>query len=429
MNQTLKAILAYIPVVALIIVILSQPFVYGEIERWALIVFFVSFALDYLLNQRYRTFVWIRDKWTFVAFIVFFLMLYLWNIGGEQPRYFLKIVEPRLPYLGFGIIGILGLNDKFRLRYFAYAVIASVVLMVLFLLVKTDFHPFEMCGETILFNLMRRQYINSHMLVNMYFNLALICVAYIVLNRHIAHSAKILSGIGGCVAAFALLISEGRTGLLTSLVIVAIVLTIIVWRWKKWMLLPLYIVLLASFGVVFHFNQRMQRIVQVDDPRLVIWRLSVDLIKERPLLGYGPTEARRQFVERGLQDEEFCRRYADSYFHMPIVVDGRPDKFAMHPHNAYLETVLQFGVVGLVVLLLTVLLPLIFTPTYRRLFIGLTVLAFCLQGLFESIGPQLSALSYSIWICLWLQGSGSSHSISGTTASTPSESAADDSVQ
>ena len=429
MNQTFRTILAYIPVVALIIVILSQPFVYGEIERWALIVFFVSFALDYCVNRRYRTFAWTRDKWVFVAFIVFFLMIYLWNIGGEQPRYFLKIIEQRLPYLGFGIIGILGLNDKFRLRYFAYAVIASVVLMVLFLLVKTDFQPFEMCGETILFNIMRRQYINSHMLVNMYFNLALICVAYIVLNRHIGFSAKILSGIGGCVAAFALLISEGRTGLLTSFLIVAIVLTIIVWRWKKWLLLPLYIVLFATFGVVFHFNQRMQRIVQVDDPRLVIWRLSVDLIKERPLLGYGPVEARRQFVERGLQDEEFCRRYADSYFHLPIVVDGSPDKFAMHPHNAYLETILQFGVVGLVVLLLTVLLPLIFTPTSRRLFIGLAVLAFCLQGMFESIGPQLSALSYSIWICLWLQGRGLSQSISGTNASTPSESAADDSAQ
>ena len=109
MNQTLRTILAYIPVVALIIVILSQPFVYGEIERWALIVFFVSFALDYFVNRRYRTFAWTRDKWVFVAFIVFFLMIYLWNIGGEQPRYFLKIIEQRLPYLGFGIIGILGL--------------------------------------------------------------------------------------------------------------------------------------------------------------------------------------------------------------------------------------------------------------------------------------------------------------------------------
>ncbi|MGN0186280.1 MAG: O-antigen ligase family protein [Paludibacteraceae bacterium] len=428
MKQSLKSIIAYIPVVALIMVVLSQPFIYGEIERWALITFFVSLALDYLLNQRYRTFVWTREKWTFVAFIVFFLMIYLWNIGGAQPRYFLKMVETRLPYLGFGIIGILGLNDKFRLRYFAYAVIASAVLMVLFLLFKTNFHPFEMCGDTVLFNIMRRQYINSHMLVNLYFNSALICVAYILLNRHIVRGAKIVSGISGVIVAFALLISEGRTGLLTSFLIVAVVLTIIVWRWKKWMVLPLYLVLLTTFGVVFHLNQRMQRITQVDDPRLVIWRLSADMIKERPLLGYGPVEARSQFVERGLQDEEFCRRYADSYFHMPIIVDGSPDKFAMHPHNAYMETMLQFGVVGLIVLLLTVLLPLIFAPPSRRLFIALTVLAFCMQGMFESIGPQLSSLSYSIWICLWLQGRGSSQGIIETNASTQSEYAADGSV-
>ncbi len=398
----LKTILAYLPVVSLLAVVCTLPFYYGNVLRWSLISFFFTFLLDYAVNQRYNAFTWNAGKWTFFVFICFFLMTYLWNIGGETSYHFLRVVNYRLPYLGFGVVGILGLNDKFRLRYFIYAALLTSVLIILFLLFQTQFNPFERVGESNLFNQVRVRYINSHMIANNYFNLTLIGVAYLLLNKTIAWRAKIAIALAGLLVYFAVFISEGRSGQLASFLIVSFVSTFAIWRWKKWLLLPLFFALALLATSLFYVNPRIERAVSQGDERFVLWRVAVELIVEKPICGYGISAAREKYVETGLNDSEFCERYANSYFLHAQNLGHTPDVYSMSPHNAYLDTWLQNGILGVLVLFASFILPL-FYPTCNRLFLLLIVMVFALQCMFDTIGTHLSALAYTMWICLWCQ--------------------------
>ena len=69
-------------------------------------------------------------------------------------------------------------------------------------------------------------------------------------------------------------------------------------------------------------------------PRLMLWRDSLKMVRERPVLGYGPDTFAREFPR--FQSVEFARAY--------------PDSSHESPHNILLDAAVEQGIAGLLVL-------------------------------------------------------------------------------
>jgi O-antigen ligase len=144
-------------------------------------------------------------------------------------------------------------------------------------------------------------------------------------------------------ASFAIMLGQaltgGRTGYLTWIMIGIVFAAI---RWRK-LLLIIPIVLSVVLTLVPAVRERMLQGIGQDDGtemneyemtsgRNLAWPYVIDGIKEAPVLGHG----RQAMATTGIRD----RLWAELRESFP------------HPHNAYLETLLDNGIIGLVVVLL-----------------------------------------------------------------------------
>jgi O-antigen ligase len=118
-------------------------------------------------------------------------------------------------------------------------------------------------------------------------------------------------------------------------------------------------------------------------------------------LGYGVCSSRLEFVERGLKDEDFYNSYAQ-YLQQDFIKKGKPvDMSVMHPHNALLETWIQFGIVGVLILCVLIVLSLTMHLGKYQLFLNLCIFAFLLQSIFESLGNELKPIYLCLLVLLW----------------------------
>ena len=98
-----------------------------------------------------------------------------------------------------------------------------------------------------------------------------------------------------------------------------------------------------------------------------MWSAVSDLIKERPLLGYGIKGGRIATLQR----------YKDDGFTIGVTGD-------YHAHNQYLESTLMAGIPG-ILLLLTMMFALLRKAfTTKNFLLLLTVVHFMTQSVFES---------------------------------------------
>lgn len=101
--------------------------------------------------------------------------------------------------------------------------------------------------------------------------------------------------------------------------------------------------------------------------RLYMWKTVSELIKERPVFGYGIRGGRFATL----------KRYEDDGFEMGVKGD-------YHGHNQYLESMLMAGIPGLMLLLSMIFSVLRRAFTARNFLLLLTVIHFMSQSVFES---------------------------------------------
>lgn len=120
------------------------------------------------------------------------------------------------------------------------------------------------------------------------------------------------------------------------------------------------------------------------ESRLIMWRISMQQLKETPFgLGTGNVDAALQYRMRknGL-DAEFVAKNLNS-------------------HNQYLQTGLETGVLGLIVLVLVILLLTWKAIKEKNLFLFALVLSFAFNCLFESmLQRQSGVVFYVVLFCL-----------------------------
>lgn len=109
-------------------------------------------------------------------------------------------------------------------------------------------------------------------------------------------------------------------------------------RRHKWVLIPGAVALIALFALMFNYRSESAK------ARLLIWRVSAEMVAERPLTGHGVGQFNRRYM---LYQARYFAQHPDSQLLM--VADN-----AAYPYNEFLHAALEQGLIGAAILLLLI---------------------------------------------------------------------------
>lgn len=378
--------------------IATLPFFFGKPQLISLYIAATFYLLDLFVNKRWKEFSWSKNKIAYILFVALFLMIPLRALFDDyHSRQLSTCVDRYLPFLIFGLIGIIGFAKKIQIKYVAWTmqlVVLYIFIKVLYITCGLDYEGFDEWIK--LFTYIQHIKINSHMVVNMYLNFTLIISAYTLLHINLSKTLQYTTLLCMIIIVFLIIVSNGRAGviglLLNSFILISYYL---LKKNKKHFAYFAIIYSIIAIGVIAN-KDKFHSPSMSDNPRLHIWSLCTDMIKERPIWGYGICSARKEFVERGLNSEDFYSHYA-----IEIVTDAKlknkePDFNVMHPHNAFLEVWMQVGILGVLLLIATLFSITQLKLGIKQLYLNLCLLAFLVQMMFESFGSHLQPL----YLCL-----------------------------
>ncbi len=399
----LPSIVSYLPIIGIMLLIAVLPFHYGWVQRFALYWLAFTYPLDYILNLRWKGWHWTREKWVYVAMILFFLITPIRQLFDSTPptSYYWGQIDARIAFFVVGLVGIFGISDKLCPRHVGYVMLATSATIFAYILCSV-WQPFASYIDFLIqFNSWRREYISSHMLLNLYMNLSLVFGFYI-LSCTLPRLVKWVVGLAMLVVFTGLMFSEGRTGFVSSLCMVPVLLcyTVALHSKKMAILICLITCLAGAFAIDCH--QRISVNKLVDEPRWVIWHFSIDMAKECPFFGYGLSTLSEEYVHRAYEDEMMNEHYINGVLaHSPFDVVPRT-MGCIHPHNALLALQLEVGFIGPLLYLAIFLLAGLFSSKHCRIYVWCCVFVILIQSMFEPLGNHLLSIQIALVLGVWL---------------------------
>jgi len=134
-----KQILNYINLIGCILISIRALFYNIEIPYLlnfgGLYLFFITWIIEFFVEKRWTN--WHCDKTTiyFIVLISFFLLSLLYA-PFDTTKYFKNLLEKRYALISFGIVGLFGLNKKYKLSYFLNTIIITAIVAIIFLISK-----------------------------------------------------------------------------------------------------------------------------------------------------------------------------------------------------------------------------------------------------------------------------------------------------
>jgi len=358
-----------------------------NIQVGAYYIFFSSYIVEFFLDKKWETIKFNRTTLYFLIILFFFALAFLYYPFEESHKYFKLLMERRYPLLGFSVIGIFGVNKFYKLRYFIVSILIATISVIIYLLFfKVGISNFF--KDQNLFNLARAKYVNTHMIVNFYFNSALLGVWYLLSSywNRLYFSYKSLLVICIFLLLYALSISEGRSGFIFGLVITISLIFIELWKKKRKYGILFGILIPWVAVVLISSHQRMEYKLIKTEPRYFLWDAGLSIFKEKPILGYGISTAQIQFDA------------AREIYQTPEYKESWKLSKHLDSHNQYIQTSMEFGVVGLFVLLFIYLTPYFLVIKRRK---KLTIF-FTLLILSQSFFDMFATGFFSAILCFWL---------------------------
>ena len=224
-----------------------------------------------------------------------------------------------------------------------------------------------------LFNSARIQWINSHTIFNYYLNISIVFIWYILTFswNKIKGWQRFFYLTATALIFFSITISEGRSGFLTGIILfVGYIIFYFFKRNKKVgiliaLLTPLFVVGLASQKERFS-NQSLQ-----NEPRLILWKTAFDIVKTAPILGHGISDPQNKFMESlsTNQSKEF-------------IVANQNNKI-LDAHNQYLQTLMEFGITGLILLVFIYIFPILLVEKQLKIVTIYLIATILFQSFFD----------------------------------------------
>lgn len=374
----------------------------SQYQTPALYFYAVSMLFDVFCNKRWQDVRPLdRYRWVFIPMILYYLCIWVWHPFEESNMPLFKYTaENRLPFLIFGVLGLFtNINPRFKPQQLAVTMSVSGIIATVWLLLRSNLfvdvpHTIEEYQQV--FAAYRVRYVGSHMTFNLFMNTSLVMLVYSLMNVR----KNIWKGVYIVLLVFVYLIlltTEGRTGFATANILVSVLICCKIWKYNKYMFAPVFVLCIIAGGILVNNQTRFKQMDVIDNPRKYIWQTTVEVIEERPVFGYGVSDGRKAFVDYGVEDTAFCDHYYTSY------VKSRPEdgKYVHHPHNMMLNSMLEFGIVGLLLFLSLFVLPLLTLKGGCRFYVLLICLTFGFQAMMESPGQHLPPMMYCWFVYLF----------------------------
>ena len=385
---------------------------YNRYQQWALCATGGLYVIDYLLNRRWRSFQWKRENWVMVAMIGFFLLLILRNVvdGFEMTRLFSHQIELLAPFFVLALIGILGVDHALTKRQIAYTTVLTSLAVIIATLVlcamKAPIPEYIWIDSPLtLYHVQMHQYIGTHMSLDLYMNIALI-FGLMMATQSGNKKEKVFFGISSGLIAVNTCLSDGRSGMLATLLIIGIV--AICEGWKRWgykALVGLVLCLGLAGGFIalngrFHLpSQLTDESSAQADPRLCLWKYTYGWIEERPILGhgYGIEEA---YIAGAFADKDVKTHYIDMMAMTGLLTFETMAE--VHPHNTFLLLWLEAGILAPLALILIFVLACLLTKKEDRLYVILFSSVILWQAMFDSFCSVFQPTVICWFLLLWL---------------------------
>ena len=368
-------------IVLLIVLLLPLYINFGM--RILLVLLVLTYLIEITIEERWKDTRIKGNKYVlfYLSILFYFLLQFLYLPFEKNMLYFFQITEERLSFLVIGLIGLIGLNSYFKLKHFAWTYIIASLLYCIFLLAHINR---EMILNNDVFNqlgLIRIKYLNSHMKFNFYLNASFVFVYYLLQSYKQQKKIwlKIFLYTSGFIILLNLWLSEGRTGALTSIILLIMIFLHFMWGKNKFIAITLISVSCITFSIFILQNSRFNMDKIKNEPRIQIWEVSLNELKESKLIGEGASTAWYNLNEN-------------------LLASGLgPMK---HAHNILLQTTIEYGLIGFINIIL-IFLSAYFAISKRYRFIMLLILlAAFFQLMFGSFMRDVEPLSFLLPILL-----------------------------
>jgi len=374
MKQKITSIVNYLNLASLLL-LTAVSIYYYPLQKIAFLLFFTSYFIELLLEKKWENISFDKKSIYYLAMAFFFLLAFVYYPFEQTSKYFTWLVGRRLAIFGFACVGFFGVNNKYKLNYFLNTFILSSIFAILYIICyRIGIGAFISNPDRALaFTTERVASVNSHMVFNLYLNISLVSIWYI-LTRSWRRTIwwKLLLYILALTLIFGILsISEGRIGLVTGFLLMVSFIFFEIWKRKKMMgIVLVFLVPFFLFGVL-HQRERMSERYIKAEPRVFLWEAALSVIKEKPVLGYGVSNAQEKYdiARAKYQTEE----YKQNWKHIRILTS----------HNQFLQTTMEFGVLGLLLVLFIYIYPIFIADKNRRLFAVLLIFPCFYESLFD----------------------------------------------
>lgn len=407
LQPTAQHVTSWVFQIGLLMTISAIPFGWSIWQRISLYVLGIGYVSDYVVGCRWQVRHGKTTIWLSAVMLMMFALAPVWQVFDSTPMtdYFRHLWH-QYDWFGYvGLVGLIGCYDRIPLRYVAYTMLCTSLVMMGYtgyLYCGTDLMP--LYDGLMRWNDLRSFYIHSHMVVDLYLNIALILGFCTIESSATPRNIKWVVLTAMVLTAIFALTSLGRIGVLTTMIILLVSIVLFVWRWRRIWCLPILLAGVVSGVWWLSHNDRMTKEKMANDPRVTIWRYSMQQVAKHPIAGWGLSTLSQVYVEEAYQDSAMCTDFIEPVLSLPwFEMQGR-NMATVHPHNAFLMHWLAYGIVGVMVLIaLFVTAALLPVGKKNRIYLWLMLLAIFLQSLFEPIGnhllPQMICLMLLVWQC------------------------------
>jgi len=332
---------------------------YTKFQQIGFYVFFISYFIEIFTDKKWKNIKFDKDKIYYLALLLFFLLIFIYHPFENSNKYFYRLVELRLALFGFAGVGFLGVNKLYKVSYFANTFIVSSVTAMMYIILGIGITEFISNPQRAnLVSLFRVEHINSHIVFNSYLNITLVCCWYLISRTKTRFNAlRILFYVLSTIPIiYFLIISEGRVGIAVCIILLFTISVYQLWKIHKLSVVVFLIISPFLIWPIISNHQRMSKGEILNDPRAFIWKASIDVVKKQPLIGYGASRAQEEFDATLLNYE--TKEFKEYWKDIKI----------MHSHNQFVQTYMEFGIIGIILLLGLIIGPIYLTEPKRRFF-------------------------------------------------------------
>ena len=377
-----------------------------ECQRLSLFIYAIATVADVVMNKRYSGVKWEKRRWVFAAMVAFYACMWIWHIfeACSSAEYF-HSTDTRVPLLAFGVLGLCtNLNPKIKVEYITMTMLAASVGTLAYILY--DHHEF-IANNIKTINEFRdnisilrdRSTKTTHIGSNVYMNCTMaMCFVTAWGERKWWKKGVLYAGVAMMYATISL--SEGRAGLITTNLLLITFIGYAIYKHYRKAVVPMVMVCVAVAAIGMSKHSRLQMDVIKNEPRILIWGEAMGLIKERPVLGHGVCDGREKFVTATLNNEVIVKNFWNNW--MKKHPDYRVERF--HCHNVFIESALEFGVVGLALSIALFVLPIVMVRGRRRVYMAIVMAIFLIQAMFEALTSHFQPMLFCLLIYMLALG-------------------------